>query len=462
MIVNQMNQSKRWAVVGGGMLGMTLAYRMAKQGHNVTLIEAAPQLGGLASTWKLGDVDWEKYYHVILLSDTRLRNLIEEIELTDEMRWIETKTGFFTNGQLYSMSNTAEFLSFPPLKLIEKLRLGGTIFYASKIKNWRRLEKILVTDWLKRWSGKGTFEKIWEPLLKAKLGESYKTTGASFIWACISRMYKARRTGLKKEMFGYVQGGYHRVLARLADRLEEEGVKIQTGCPTQSIQKMDDGTFTIEYAGQTVAGESQTFDRVIVTAPNNVAAKVCTDLSSKEREQLANVEYLGIVCASVLLKKPLSPYYVTNITDTWVPLTAVIEMTNIVDPKELGGASLVYLPKYIPASHEMFERTDEDIEEEFLSTLEKMYPDFTRDDVLAFRICRTRSVMAIPVLNYSESLPAQKATVDGMYLVNSSYIVKGNLNVNETIAIAEEAMNGVLAEDLKSTTVAATSLAPTR
>jgi len=151
------------------MLGLTLAMRMAKQGHDVTLIEAAPTLGGLASVWDIGDVVFDKHYHVTLLSDSQTRNLINEIGLQSDLRWIETKTGFYTNDKLYSMSNTAEFLKFPPLKMIEKLRLGATIFYASKIRNWKRLENTKVADWLIRWSGKGTFEKIWQPLLKAKL-----------------------------------------------------------------------------------------------------------------------------------------------------------------------------------------------------------------------------------------------------------------------------------------------------
>jgi len=438
----------RWAVVGGGMLGMTLAYRMAKMGRKVTLIEAAPQLGGLASTWKLGDVEWERYYHVILLSDSRLRNLLEEIDLTDELEWVETKTGFFTGGKLYSMSNTAEFLGFPPLTMIEKLRLGGTIFYASKIRNWKRLENIPVADWLKRWSGKGTFEKIWEPLLRAKLGESYKRTAASFIWAHISRMYKARRTGLKKEMFGYVRGGYRTVIERLTERLVEMGVEIKTACPTSSINRNDNGTFAI-------ASENETreFDRVVVTAPNSVAHRICPELAADETQKLENTEYLGICCASMLLKKPISPYYVTNITDTWVPMTAVIELTNIVDKEQTGGHSLVYLPKYVPADHELFNSTDEEIQEDFISALEKMYPEFSRDDIEAFRISRTRSVMAIPTLNYSKSLPPMKTSVPGLYLVNSSYIVKGNLNVNETITIAEDALTEVLAGELNPTTV---------
>ncbi len=439
--------SKKWAIVGGGMLGLTLAMRMSKAGHDVTLIEAAPVLGGLASVWNLGDVVWDRHYHVTLLSDSRLRNLISEIDLEEKMKWVETKTGFYTGGKFYSMSDTKEFLSFPPLNLIEKLRLGGTIFYASKIKNWKRLEKLTVEKWLRRWSGNSVFEKIWEPLLKCKLGEAYKKTAASFIWAHTSRMYKARRTGLKKEMFGYVEGGYRTIIERMEQILQENGVTIMTGCPTSSVKKESDGQFTIEFAGDNPA---EKFDRVIMTTPNAILDRVCDDLSQSEKEKFGSVDYLGIVCASLLLKKPLSVYYVTNLTDDWVPMTAVIEMTTIVDPKEFDGNSLVYLPKYVPAKHEMFEKTDEEVKESFLAALEKMYPDFTRDDLLAFEISRVRNVMAIPTLRYSEKLPSMKSSVDGLYIVNSSYILKGNLNVNETITIAEDALDTVLKTELQA------------
>ncbi|MEM9412314.1 MAG: FAD-dependent oxidoreductase, partial [Planctomycetota bacterium] len=331
MIVKTTDKTK-WAVVGGGMLGLTMAHRLAKSGNQVTLLEAAPQVGGLTSVWELGEITWDKYYHVILMTDTNLRDLLEEIELEDRLKWTETKTGFYTDGKHYSMSNTIEFLSFPPLKLIEKLRLGGTIFYASKIKNWKRLEKIGVEKWLRRWSGNGTFEKIWQPLLNAKLGESYKKTAASFIWAHINRMYKARRSGLKKEMFGYVEGGYKTIIERLVQKLNEYSADIKTSFPIQKITKQVDGRFLIDSTN----GKQEIFDRVILTCPSSVVEKICPDLSQPETDKLANIDYLGIVCASMVVEKPLSPYYVTNITDDWVPMTAVIEMTNIVDTKEMG------------------------------------------------------------------------------------------------------------------------------
>ena len=47
------NPRERWAVVGGGFLGMTLALRLAQQGKAVTLFESADALGGLAGSWQL-------------------------------------------------------------------------------------------------------------------------------------------------------------------------------------------------------------------------------------------------------------------------------------------------------------------------------------------------------------------------------------------------------------------------
>jgi len=64
-----------WGILGGGMLGLTLVLRMAQGGQRVTLLEAAPELGGLTAGWSLGDVVWDRYYHVITLSDARLRAL---------------------------------------------------------------------------------------------------------------------------------------------------------------------------------------------------------------------------------------------------------------------------------------------------------------------------------------------------------------------------------------------------
>lgn len=426
---------EKWAIVGGGILGMTLAYRLAQQGKQVTLFEAANHLGGLASAWQLGDVVWDRHYHVTLLSDTCLRNLLRDLGLEQEMQWIETKTGCYTDGKLYSVSNAIEFLRFPPLRLLDKIRLGLTILYASKIKHWQRLEKILVSNWLKRWSGNHTFQKFWLPLLRAKLGDNYKKASAAFIWAIIARLYAARRTGLKKEMFGYLPGGYARMLERFGEVLTQVGVDIRLGAIARHVESTRSGRVSIELNH----GQQEIFDQVVLTTAAPIAVEICPGLLPDEINRLKGIQYQGIVCASLLLRNPLSPFYVTNITDTWVPFTGVIEMTTLVDPKHFNGNTLIYLPKYIASDDPVFSLSDRELKDKFLSALEQMYPHFHPSDVLCFKVSRVKYVLAISTLNYSQQLPPQNTSIPGVHIINSAHIVNGTLNVNETVQLAEEA-----------------------
>lgn len=429
-------------IVGGGLLGLSLAHRLRQAGHRVTVLEAAPQLGGLAGAWRLGDITWDRFYHVILLSDSHTHTLLRELGLQDEFVGAETRTGFFTDGRFYSMSNSIEFLRFPPLGLASKLRLGATIFHASRVTDWKRLEQVSVVDWLTKWSGRKTVEKIWLPLLRAKLGEGYRTASAAFIWATIQRMYAARRSGMKKELFGYVRGGYARIVSRFAEVLAGQGVELRTNSQVQRI----DSPPGVAPRVVLQSGDCLAFDRVVCTAAPPLATQIVPDLSPGDRRLLDGVTYQGIVCASVLLKNPLGPYYVTNLTDDWVPFTGVIEMSALVDRREFGGRSLVYLPKYVAPNDPVMCEPDDSIRERFLTALQRMYPHLRRDDVTAFQIARVKHVFAIPTIGYSERLPPMRTTLPGVFLVNSAHIVNGTLNVNETLQLAERAVPVVASE----------------
>jgi protoporphyrinogen oxidase len=433
-------ESKKWGIVGGGIMGMTLAHRLAQKGHKVTLFEASPELGGLVSSWKMNNVEWDKFYHVILLSDFRTRNILKEIGLERNIKWVETKTGFYINGKLYSMSDTIEFLKFPTLNLLDKFRLGLTIIVASKIKDWKRLEKIPVTKWLRKWSGKNTFNKIWLPLLRAKLGESYQKTSAVFIWATIQRMYGARRSGLKKEMFGFVEGGYKKVIESFKHTLLNENVIIKTNYTATEVNTSANGKQQINF----VNNETEEFDKVIVTLPSAVSAKICTELATIEKQRLNDVEYLSVICVAVLLNKSISNFYVTNITDSWVPFTGVIEMTALVDKKYLDGNTLVYLPKYVVADDPLFNQSDDEIKAYFINNFKKMYPSVSDENIKFVGVARAKHVITVAKLNYSNFLPDIVTSIPNLYIINTSHIKDGTLNVNETVRVAETKLDEIL------------------
>ncbi|HEV3153371.1 MAG TPA: NAD(P)/FAD-dependent oxidoreductase [Candidatus Baltobacteraceae bacterium] len=432
---------RRWGVVGGGMLGLTLAHRIRQSGDDVTVLEESADCGGLASPWKLGDVTWDRHYHVTLYSDLALRSLLSELQLESRMDWVTTRTGFFTDGRLYSFSDVMDFVRFPPLNPLQKARLAATILHASRITDWHSLERITALEWLRRYSGAQTVEKIWHPLLRAKLGANAEKASAAFIWAIIARMYAARRTGMKRELFGYVPGGYSTILARYVEVLRESGVEIVTGSRVQSVTPASGDRVRVLASD----GSEREFDRVAVTLAAPLAARLCGSLTEAERNTLTGVEYQGIICASLLLDAPLSNYYVTNITDTWVPFTAVIEMTALVKPEMLGGQALVYLPKYVVPDDPGFDLSDEELRDQFLAALQRMYPDFPQRSVRAFRVSRVRHVLPISTLGYSDRLPSIRTSVPNLFTVNSAHIVNGTLNVNETVELANRTARELLA-----------------
>jgi protoporphyrinogen oxidase len=344
----------------------------------------------------------------------------------------------FGGGVLYSVSNALEFLRFPPLAIVDRLRIGVTILRAASMRDPAAIERIPVERWLRRWSGNAAFERFWRPLLRSKLGEGYVDTPATFIWATIARLYAARRSGLREERFGYAAGGYRTILGRFEAYLRDVGVEIRTRAAVHSIGRRGDGMLAVRSA----AGED-VFDRVAVTAPAPVAAKLCADLRASELERLRDTRYLGIVCASLLLTDSLSPFYTTNLTDDGFPFTGIIEMSAFVDKDEFKGNSLVYLPKYTMPGDPIFDEDDENIRRRFVEGLQRVHPQLREENILAFRLSKVPYVFALPSLKDRGPIPMQ-TSVMGLFIVNSAQIVHGTLNVNETLALAARAAPVVL------------------
>ena len=88
----------RVGIIGGGAAGLAAAYELTKQGHFAEVFEAAPFLGGQASTFEVGGGQLERGYHHLFVSDTDMVELIEELGLGDSMEWLESKVGLFHGG----------------------------------------------------------------------------------------------------------------------------------------------------------------------------------------------------------------------------------------------------------------------------------------------------------------------------------------------------------------------------
>jgi len=414
-------------IVGGGLMGLALAERLGSSGHRVSVYERAEQPGGLATWHDFGDFTWDRYYHVVLPSDSALIGFIRRIGLGDRLQWRASHTGFYVDREFHSLTSGLDFVRFPLLGPVSKLRLALTILYCSRIDDWRRLERESVEDFLVRHSGRATFEKMWKPLLLAKLGENYRRVSAVFIWTYIKRLFSTHDAAARKEQLGYVSGSYRTVFLRLLERIARAGGAVHTGVEVDSVRPR--AASGIELSA---GGAPQVFDKVIFTGPVSVLRSIADSRLAQVSPQ-GDIEYLGVVCAALVTRRPFSPYYVLNIADDGIPFTGIIGMSSLVDRGETAGLSLTYLPKYVLSDDPLLRRPDDELRSDFLAGFRRMYPDFPESDIVAMHINRAFKVQPLQVIGYSDRVQPPRTLHPDFYVVNSAQFANNTLNNNEVI-----------------------------
>ena len=419
---------KSIGIIGGGLMGLALARRLSLDGHRVTVIEQGSQPGGLATWHDFGDFVWDRFYHVILPSDRELIQFVRDLGLESELEWRRTYTGFFVDEDLHSISSNYEFLRFPLLSIFSKARLAWTMLYASRIDDWRRLESQTAEEWLMRVSGRETYEKLWQPLLLAKLGENYRRVSAVFIWAYIKRLFSARDSAASAEHLGHVKGGYRQIFNELVRLIESNRghvecdrtvLEISAGAGNRVSVHCEDG--------------AREFDGVVFTGPDSVLRKLVDPALLDVQGEAQELEYLGVVCVTIISERPLVPFYVVNIADDNVPFTGLIGMSNVLAPESVNGLHLTYLPKYILSTDPELRLDDEYFQREFLTGLRRIVPDLDAAGIRSVHVNRAFKVQPLQVLHYSSLVPRIETTHPGLYVLNTSQFVDGTLNNNEVI-----------------------------
>jgi protoporphyrinogen oxidase len=425
------------AVVGGGFTGMACAFRLLRAGYQVSILESQSNIGGLTSTQDFGEFSWDRFYHCILTSDKSLLTLLHDLGLNDQLRWTKTEVGLYSNGALHKMTSPADLLRYRHLSLASKLRLAVMTFYVTRIKNGLALESAPLSKWTRHLFGKNVYEQIWDPLFRCKLGELRRYASAAFLWGTLVRLASTRKRGPgQQEQLGYVHGGYDVVFRKLQQAVASLEGSTHTGVKIRRISCSASGSSEGSIRIST-CHKDLVFDGAILTVPNKVVASLLDTDDSAYKDRLAQVMYLGIICVVLVLKRRLSPFYVTNVTEK-IGFTGIIEMTNLIDPEtETNGRHLVYLPRYTSPNDPLFEVDDETIWQHVWTDLSRMHPDLSQSDIENRFVFRERTVQPVPTIGYSEIAPPTRTPVAGIYVANTAQIVNNTLNNNAMASIAE-------------------------
>jgi protoporphyrinogen oxidase len=340
--------------------------------------------------------------------------------------------GFYHDGRSYPMSTPLEFLRFPPLRMIDRMRLAYTILACRRIKDWRSLETVPVATWLETLSGPRTVKHIWAPLLRAKFDGDFSQVPATYIWSRLVRTTDTRSKDGSTEKMCFLPNGYMELIDALAAAIRRKGGEIHTGATVNQVR-----VYGERVVGLLIDGQELDSDGVVLTAQTPISRRLLPPEAAHVSAQWGQLEgFLGIVCMLLVLRRRLTPYYTLNITDPSIPFTGVIETTNLIDPACVGGYHLVYLPKYVSPDSAYARMPDDELRTTFLGYLRRMFPDLRDDDIAAIRIGRERYVEPLHPLGATDLIPPVASEIAGLYLTNTGQIYPQLTNGESVCAFA--------------------------
>lgn len=414
-------------------MGSVLGYKLTKRGHRVTILESAPQPGGLSTWFQFDDFVWDKYYHVILQSDEYLIGLIDELGLTSKLHWANTKTGFLWQGDLISMSNYKEFLTFPPLNFAQKVRFALGVLYNNNVTNPKKIEGTTARSYLTHVFGEKVFHTIWEPLLESKFGTLKDQIPATILWSTMKRYATTRNKGDGQEYMGHLKGGGLIVLfEELYKHIRDGKGEILTNQKVIGVNHLNEGV--------EVKTEDKThkFDQLISTIPTALLQKIAPQIQDLYPSS-PKPRFLGVIRLALVLKRSLSPYYVTNLIDKGNPFTGIIEVSRLGDSVEFNNHHFVMLPRYDIPSSEWFDKGDDEIKRVFIDHLKKSFPDI-EDNILKSFIHREKIVQALWIDSPPPNEKAAHTPDRRIWNVNNELAGHSTLNNNCVVKVANRLM----------------------
>jgi protoporphyrinogen oxidase len=417
------------AVIGGGITGLATALELSGRGHAVTLFEGEDDLGGLGTTFEWRGVHLERFYHCLLPDDHALLPRVRTLGLEPQMLWRETRMGFMYRNRIWPMNTPRDLLSFGPLSLVERFRMGLMGLRARFGGLAPELDAITAETWVRGMVGDRCFEVMWKPLLSAKIGDHYGALPA--LWLS-SRMNREKSSGPERK--GCLTGGYRSLIDAFAAELRRRGVTIRLRTRVEEIADQG-GRMALKIAG----GDGGTYDTVVCTSPLVQFQRMTRSLPVPAEVAGLRLDYQGVVSAVLFTETPLTDYYWMPWVDSGTTSQGVIEMSNLVPLERAHGLHVNYLVNYTHRDGELFALPEDELVRRYRADLAHTFPGAaaTLQDV---RLFRAPFVEPIWTTGYASRRPPFRILPGRLYLACTAQVYPRVNSWNSCCAIVDEMM----------------------
>jgi protoporphyrinogen oxidase len=416
-------------------MGLAAAYQAVKDGHQVDLVEAAPEPGGMAGHFDFDGDSIERFYHFVCRTDYPTFELMHDLGIAHLMRWEPTTMGFYKNGKLNPWGQPLALLKFPGVSLISKLRYGLLAFVSVRRNKWDAIETESAKDWIIRWCGEDGYQQFWKPLFDFKFYEYADNISAAWIWTRIHRIGRSRKSMMQEEL-GYIEGGSKTLVDTLIHAIESRGGSVRLSSPVLSVTTKNN-----RVTGVDMPSGHFDADFVISTTPTPYVPAMVPDLPEDWKDRYRAIHNIGVICVIFKLKRPVTPHFWVNVSVPDLTIPGVIELSNL---RKGMSNNIVYVPYYMPITNKKFCWGDDCLLAEAFGCLQLLNPQLTRDDIIATKVARLKHGQPICEPGFAAKIPPVQTPIEGLQIADTCFYYPEDRGIAESVRLGRSMARALL------------------
>jgi squalene-associated FAD-dependent desaturase len=416
--------TSRIVVAGGGLAGITAAVDLREAGHDVTLLEARPRLGGAASSYQRDELTIDNGQHVILRCCDNYQALLARLGVTDlvafQPRFDVTvlapggrRARLRRSGLPSPLHMFGSLLSYRMLSLPQRLAVGrAALAMRFADPDDRALDQVRLGDWLAaRGQGEAARRKLWDLFIISALNiagdEASLQLAATVIKTALLGAKDAADIGVATVPLGELHG---RAAGELLARL---GARVRLNSRVADVRQKDGG-FEVEL---TAGDEVLTADAVVLAVPPPQAAKLAAGAGVGAGEA-ARWEGLGaspIVNVHVIYDRQVTDLPFVAAVDS--PVQWVFDKTKIAGLKTMKSGQ--YLAVSLSAADSYIGVPSAELRDQFLPELTRIFPAAANAQVIDSFVTRERRATFRQAPGCGALRPGAATSVSGLVLAGS-------------------------------------------